>query len=161
MMKKTLDRYFEEVAEGIDCRMRMFVPASTEESLIVLLCWIPQPPAELLEPFLSEVTAGFREGVLLLGEDGDLENYSLVERHALPAGERIGLVVFSDAPDKPHFWQPIDRDILESLIGGNLDEGMASQEIQRVPDSQEWQPNPGSQEWQPDPMGRALAALAT
>ena len=76
----------------------------------------------------------------------------LRERHALPAGERIGLVVFSDAPDKPHFWQPIDRDILESLIGESLDEGMASQEIRWVPDSQEWQP---------DRMERALAALAT
>ena len=76
-MKKTLDRYFEEVAEGIDCRMRLFVPASPEESMIVLLCWIPRPPAELLEPFLSEVTAGFREGVLQLGDSYDLENFSL------------------------------------------------------------------------------------
>ncbi len=132
-MKKILDRYFEEVAEGIDCRMRLFVPASSEESMIVLLCWIPRPPAELLEPFLSEVTAGFREGVIKLGDDYDLENFSLVERHALPSGERIGLILFASQPGNSHHWQPLDRDLLESLIGESLDTP-AFEEIVRIPE---------------------------
>ena len=132
-MNKTLDRYFEEVAEGIDCRMRLFVPASPEESMIVLLCWIPRPPAELLEPFLSEVTAGFREGVLQLGEGYDLENFSLVERHSLPAGERIGLILFASQPGDSHHWHPLDRDLLEDLIGESLD-APAFEEMVRIPE---------------------------
>ena len=137
-MKKTLDRYFEEVAKGIECRMRLFVPASpgtgvaalhAEESMIVLLCWIPQPPAELLEPFLSEVTAGFREGVVKLGENYDLEIFSIIERHVLPSGERIGLILFASQPDKPHLWHPLDRDLLETLIGESLDAPQGVEEV--------------------------------
>jgi hypothetical protein len=138
-MKKTLDRYFPEVAEGIDCRMRVFVPGSPEESMIVLVSWIPRPPAELLEPFLSQMTSGFREGVVHLGRERGLENFSLVEYHALPAGERIGLILFGEQPDKPHFWHPIERDLIEELIEESLDAPL-DQEIVRVPDSQEWQP---------------------
>ena len=133
-MRKTLDRYFEEVAEGIDCRMRVFLPTKSEESIIVLLCCIPRPPAELLEPFFSEFAASFREGILKLGEEGNLDNYSLVERHALPGEERLGLILFADHPDMPHRWQPIDRDLLEELIGESLDVPQGLEEIVRIPE---------------------------
>lgn len=117
---KTEDHYFHEVAEGLDCRMRMFTPASPEDTVIVLITWVPRPPNEMLEPCFSSTIAGLREGVLHLATRGCIHCFSLVEHHILPEEERLGLIVFGDAPDSPNFWQPLKRSGFEELIGESL-----------------------------------------
>ncbi len=136
-MKKTVDNYTEGVEDGIDCRVRVFAPDDPQQSMIVLITWIPRPPTELLDPLLSEITASFREGFLHISANHMTRDYSLVEHHALPGGkERIGLILFADLPDLPHHWQPIDRDLLEELIGESLD-APVSQNLIRPTDSKE------------------------
>lgn len=141
-MNKTLDRYFPAVAEGIDCRVRIYAPDDPSHSYIVLVSWIPRPPAELLEPFLSEFAAAFRGGILELVGCRDIDDFSLVEHHALPGeNERLGLVLFGDLPGQEAHWQPLERETLEFITGESLDEPPGQlPEIVRVPDSQEWQP---------------------
>jgi hypothetical protein len=140
-MTKTLDRYFPAVAEGIDCRVRIYAPNCSSESMIVLVSWIPRPPTELLEPFLSEFAAAFRDGILELVGCRDVEDFSLVEHHALPGGnERLGLVLFGELGQEA-LWQPLERETLEFITGESLDEPPGSAqlpELRRVPDSQEW-----------------------
>ncbi|MGC4044855.1 MAG: hypothetical protein QM758_13765 [Armatimonas sp.] len=118
---KTEDRYFEEVAEGLDCRMRMFTPANPEETAIVLITWVPRPPNEMLEPCFSSTIAGLREGVSHLATSRRLQSFSLVEHHLLPEEDRLGLIVFGEMPDSPDFWQPLDPCGFESLIGESLE----------------------------------------
>jgi hypothetical protein len=142
-MTKTLDRYFPEVAEGLDCRVRIYAPDNPSYSYIVLMSWIPRPPAELLEPFLSEFAAAFREGITEMAGLHNLENFSLVEHHALPSGDRLGLVLYGE-PGTEATWQPLERETLEFITGESLDAPMGQprpeiQEIRRIPDSQEWE----------------------
>jgi hypothetical protein len=139
VVTKTLDRYFPEVAEGIDCRVRIYAPDDPSLSYIVLVSWIPRPPTELLEPFLSEFAAAFRDGIIDLAGCRDLEDFSLVEHHALPGGnERLGIVLFGDFPGQEALWQPLEREVLEFITGESLDEQHTGQrqlpEIVRVPD---------------------------
>ena len=118
---KRVDRYFEEIAEGLNCRMRMFTPADPQETVVILVSWIPGLPNEVPEPGFSDTIAGLREGVLHLATSTNLHSFSLVEHHSLPGEERIGLITFGETPDSPKFWQSVERQALEELLGESLE----------------------------------------
>jgi hypothetical protein len=121
MMTKTLDRYFPQVAEGIDCQVRVYVPDSDYETAIVLLSWVPRAPGELLEPFLSELAAIVREEVIALNLGESRWDFSLVEHHALPGDrERVGLITYVDSNLSAPFWQMLDRETMEFITGESL-----------------------------------------
>jgi hypothetical protein len=122
VMTKTLDRYFPAVAEGIDCRVRIYAPDDPTLSYIVLMSWIPRPPTEMLEPFLSEFAAAFREGIQEMAGCHNLEDFSLVEHHALQGeNERFGLIVYVDSTGTAPFWQMLERETLEFITGESAD----------------------------------------
>ncbi len=121
LLVKTVDRYLEEIAEGLDCRVRAFTPAEPQETVVLVLSWIPCPPHEALEPAFSNLIADMRETVLHLATNREIREFSLVEHHALPGEERVGLILFGETPDSPNFWQSVDRQALEELLGESLE----------------------------------------
>lgn len=131
---KTLDRYLEEIADGLDCRVRAFTPATPQETVVLLLSWIPRPPHEALEPAFSNLIADMRETVLHLATSKEIREFSLVEHHALPGEERIGLILFGEIPDSPNFWQSVERAALEELLGESLEAPLDNTLI-RIPES--------------------------
>lgn len=134
LLVKTLDRYLEEIAEGLDCRVRAFTPPEPQETVVLLLSWIPRPPHEALEPAFSNLIADMRETVLHLATSREIREFSLVEHHALPGAERIGLILFGETPDSPNFWQVVERQALEELLGESL-EAPVGNTLTRIPDT--------------------------
>lgn len=134
LLVKTVDHYLEEIAEGLDCRIRAFTPAEPQETVVLLLSWIPRPPHEALEPAFSNLIADMRETVLHLATSREIREFSLVEHHALPGEERIGLILFGETPDSPNFWQVVEGQALEELLGESL-EAPVSNTLTRIPDT--------------------------